>query len=333
MRMDGEIKAQLVSIGSADMEESLMMDVLGTTVPSAGPGAGIKSFFISSGGRRVRLSFNKKSPLKVMRAVPAGPEVVVIKDGVEIVRGEIEPALSHCPEQAYLTLSGRCIYDCKYCPVPKLQGEVKSLEKLVELVKDANKEGMLKAISLTSGVEKSPEDEVKKAVEVVKALKARYDVPLGVSVYPTETSSEELYDAGAREIKYNVETMDPEIFSQVCPGLSLPFILKALEKAVGIYGKDKVSSNFIIGLGESDECVQKGVKTLAKMGVIPILRPISPHPLRTGEIYVERPTAERLLKLVRFTKEVLEENNLRTDLAETMCLRCTGCDLTPQRDV
>ncbi len=331
--MDGEIKAQLVSIGSADMEESLMKEVLGTTVPSAGPGAGIKSFFLSSGGRRVRLSFNKKSPLKVMRSGPAGSEVIVIKDGVEIARGEIEPALSHCPEQAYLTISGQCIYDCKYCPVPKLQGEVKSVEKLMGLVRDADKEGKLKAISLTSGVGTSTEDEVKKALEAVKALKARYDVPIGVSVYPTETSSEELYEAGAREIKYNVETMDPEIFSRVCPGLSLPFILKSLEKAVGIYGKNRVSSNFIIGLGESDECVQKGVRTLTELGVIPILRPISPHPLRAGEIFVERPTAERLLKLTRYTKRALEENGLRTGLAETMCLRCTGCDLTPQKDL
>jgi len=69
------------------------------------------------------------------------------------------------------------------------------------------------------------------------------------------------------------------------------------------------------------------------MGVIPILRPISPHPLRAGEIFMERPTAERLLKLTRYTKKALEENGLRTDLAETMCLRCTGCDLMPQKDL
>jgi sulfur carrier protein ThiS len=68
------------------------------------------------------------------------------------------------------------------------------------------------AISLTSGVAKSAEDEVRKAVEVVKALRARYDLPIGVPVYPTETSSEELYSAGATEIQYNVETMDPELF-------------------------------------------------------------------------------------------------------------------------
>lgn len=330
MEMNAEIKALLVSIGSANIDEGLLQEIKGTTVPSAGPGAGLESFFIRSGGHRVRLSINKNSPLRVVRCCS---EVSVIKDGRPIVTGRLEPALSHCPEQAYVTISGCCIYDCKFCPVPKLDGEVKGLDRVLKLVEEAKRTGQLRAVSLTSGVEESPEDEVKKAVAVVKALRARYSVPIGVSVYPTETSSEDLKAAGATEIKYNVETMDPEIFEKCCPGLSLDFVLHSLEKAVRIFGKNRVSSNFILGLGESDECVLQGIERLARMGVIPVLRPISPHPLRKGEIRVERPSPERLLKLARAARRVLEENGLRADLAETMCLPCTGCDITPHRDV
>ncbi len=330
--MNAEIKAQLLSVGSADIDRALLHEAARTTVPAAGPGAGMESFFIKSGGHRVRLSINEKSSLKV---VGDSQEVVVVKDGVEIVRGKLEPALSHCPEQAYLTISGRCIYDCKFCPVPRLDGDTKSLETILQLVEEAKQTGDLRAISLTSGVAESAEDEIKRAVEVVRALRARYgqDVPIGVSIYPTKTSSEELKAAGATEMKYNVETMDPEIFKKFCPGLSLPFILKSLEKAVEIFGRNKVSSNFIIGLGESDECVLSGVTRLAEVGVIPNLRPISPHPLRAGEAKVQRPSAERLLKLARETRKVLDEHGLRADLAETMCLPCTGCDITPHRDV
>ena len=330
MDMNAEIKAMLVSIGSADIDEALLRETVKTTIPSAGPGAGLESFFIKSGGHRVRLSINKNSPLTVVRCCS---DVVVIKDGKPIVTGRLEPALSHCPEQAYLTISGRCIYDCKFCPVPKLNGEVKVPDEILQLVEEAKRTGQLRAISLTSGVEKSPEDEVRKAVSIVRALRALYDLPIGVSVYPTDTSSEELKEAGATEIKYNVETMDPEIFARNCPGLSLEYVLKSLEKAVKIFGKNRVSSNFILGLGESDECVLAGVNRLAEMGVIPILRPISPHPLRKGDIKVERPSAERLLKLAKATKKVLEDHGLRADLAETMCLPCTGCDITPQRDI
>jgi biotin synthase-related radical SAM superfamily protein len=215
MEMNAEIKALLVSIGSADINEDLLRDATRTTIPSAGPGAGLESFFLKSGGHQVRLSINKKSPLKVIRCCT---DVVVMKDGKPIVTGKLEPALSHCPEQAYLTISGRCIYDCKFCPVPKLDGVVKGLDWILQLVEEAEQTGSLRAISLTSGVEQSPEEEVKKTVEIVKALRARYDVPIGVSVYPTHTSSEDLKAAGATEIKYNVETMDPEIFAKNCPG-------------------------------------------------------------------------------------------------------------------
>lgn len=330
MEMNAEIKALLLSIGSADIYEELLHEFTGTTIPSAGPGAGLESFFIKSGGHRVRLSINKNSPLKVVRCCS---DIAVIKDGKPIVTGRLEPALSHCPEQAYLTISGRCIYDCSFCPVPKLDGEVKGLDRILQLVEEAKQTGQLRAISLTSGVEESPEKEVEKAVEIVKALRARYDVPIGVSVYPTDTSSEDLKVAGATEIKYNVETMDPEIFARCCPGLSLDYVLESLEEAVKIFGKNRVSSNFILGLGESDECVLSGVTHLAEMGVIPNLRPISPHPLRAGEVIVDRPSAERLLKLASSTKKILEYHGLRADLAETMCLPCTGCDLAPHRDM
>ncbi len=330
MEMNAEIKAQLLSIGSANIDEGLLQEITGTTIPSAGPGAGIESFFIKSGGHRVRLSINRNSPLKVVKCCS---DIAVIKDGKPIVTGKLEPALSHCPEQAYLTISGRCIYDCKFCPVPKLDGEVKGLDRILQLVEEAKQTGSLRAISLTSGVEQSAEVEVKKAAEIVKALRAKYDVPIGVSVYPTDTSSEDLKAAGATEIKYNVETMDPDIFVRCCPGLSLDYVLKSLEKAVGIFGRNRVTSNFILGLGESDECVLSGVTRLAEMGVIPNLRPISSHPLRAGEVTVKRPSAERLLRLASSTKKILEEHGLRADLAETMCLPCTGCDLTPQRDV
>jgi biotin synthase-related radical SAM superfamily protein len=327
--MTPEEKALLVSIGSARIDEALLADTLKTTA-TAGPGAGGSSFFIRSEDRRVRLTINPASTLSVI----AGGNGVLVLRGDEIVtRGKLEPTLCHCPEQAYITISERCIYDCKFCPVPKLSGDVKDIATILTMVEEANSRGTLKAISLTSGVAESPEREVQRAADVVKVLRARFDLPIGVSVYPTKTSSEVLATAGADEIKYNIETMDPDIFARVCPGLSLEFILDALERAVHVFGKNTVFSNFIIGLGESDICVRNGVIQLAEKGVIPILRPISASPLRAGEIFVSRPPAERLLKLARMEKAVLADHGLDSRVAKTMCLPCTGCDITPFRDV
>jgi hypothetical protein len=45
--------------------------------------------------------------------------------------------------------------------------------------------GRLHAISITSGVEISPENEVDRAEELIRRLREKYTVPIGVSVYPT----------------------------------------------------------------------------------------------------------------------------------------------------
>jgi biotin synthase-related radical SAM superfamily protein len=327
--MTPEEKAILVSIGSAHIERSLLSDVLRTTA-TAGPGAGGSSFFIRSGDRRVRLSINQASPLRV---TAGGDGVVVLLDDKVITSGLLEPALCHCPDQAYVTISERCIYDCRFCPVPKLSGEIKTIEMVLRLIEEAFSRGSLRAISLTSGVAESPGKEVARTADIVRIIRDRFDLPVGVSVYPTETSSEILSAAGADEIKYNVETMDPAIFARSCPGLSLEFILTALEGAVDIFGKNHVFSNFIIGLGESDSCVRNGVMQLAERGVIPVLRPISASPLRAGEIVIDRPSPDRLLRLARMERDILIDNGLDTRVARTMCLPCTGCDITPFRDV
>jgi len=323
-----ELKAFLISIGSVSIDSSLIPRARGST---AGPGAGTSSVFFRSGEKRVRLSINKDSPLSIQKAEGDG-NVALFHEGKELARGKLEPAPAHCPEQAFITLCEKCIFDCKYCPVPKLQGHVKSEEEVLSIVDEVLRTGNLKAISLTSGVEISVEGEVERVLKLLPALK-KYNVPIGVSVYPTEGCSRKFYEEGVFEVKYNVETMDSEIFKNVCGDLSLDYILDKLKEAVDVFGKNRVFSNFIIGLGESDSSVMEGVETLAKMGVIPILRPVNPHPLRIGDCFTERPSPERLLRLAKIEAEILKKHGLNPGLAMTMCLKCTGCDLVPFVDL
>lgn len=324
MPITPELKAFLISIGSVSVDPSLIPRARGST---AGPGAGTSSVFFRAGEKRVRLSVNENSPLSIVAAGDNGI-VALLHKGIELARGKLEPAPAHCPEQAFITLCERCIFDCKYCPVPKLQGSVKSKEEVLSIVDDVQRAGSLGAISLTSGVEISIEGEVERVLKLLPALKI-YNVPIGVSVYPTEGCSRKFYDAGAVEVKYNVETMDREIFRKVCGDLSLDYILDRLKEAVEVFGKNRVFSNFIIGLGESDASVREGIETLAKIGVIPVLRPVNPHPLRAGDCFTERPSPERLLKLAKIEAEILKKYGLDPSLAKTMCLKCTGCDLVP----
>ena len=140
-------------------------------------------------------------------------------------------------------------------------------------------------------------------------------------------------EAGASEIKYNVETMDRELYEKYCKKPPLDFTLVCLEDAVRIFGKNNVYTNFIAGLGETDETIEKNYEELAKMGVIPIIRAVGVHPLRFGELEAERPTAQRLLKLAKMSRKILDKYGLDARVAKTMCLPCTGCDLNPHIDL
>jgi len=130
----------------------------------------------------------------------------------------------------------------------------------------------MKGISITSGVEVSPEKEVERAADLLRKLK-KYNVPIGVSVYPTKNSSRILKEAGASEIKYNVETMDRKLYDRYCKKPPLDFTLECLKDAVAIFGKNHVFTNFIVGLGESDETIEKYYEELAKWVLSPYFAP------------------------------------------------------------
>ncbi len=297
---------------------------------TAGPGAGGQSIFFCSGVRTVRLSVVERSALRLERLGSEG--VALMRGETEVARGQLVAPLFHCPGQAYITISERCIYDCKFCAVPKLQGGTKSPQRVREMVDQAKATGCLKAISLTSGVEVSPEHEAGRVAGVVRDLLG-FGVPIGVSISPFPGVNRILKDAGADEVKYNLETLDPDLFRSVCPGQSMETIKESLAEAVEVFGKNRVFSNAIVGLGESDKTILSGIDELAEMGVLPVLRAVYPHPLRIGEIEMTRPSAERLLRLARHARRSLDHHGLRGDLALTGCYLCTGCDLVPGRDL
>ena len=323
--MDLETKARLIAVGTVRLEEPRQSGPAST----AGPGAGGQSIFFQSGPHLVRLSVTEGSLLR-LESRPDG--AAIMETGREVVRGNLVQPLLHCPGQAYIPVSERCIYDCKFCAVPRLKGSVKSLGRVLQMVEDAAKTGGMKAISLTSGVEISPELEGERVAEMVRQL-SRFGVPIGVSICPYPGVNRRLRDAGAAEVKYNLECADRDLFRLVCPGISYQEIMDALVEAVDVFGRNHVFSNIIIGLGESDETLRRTVDDLTEKGIIPVLRAVYPHPLRAGVAVMERPTAARLLDLARYLKAALERSGLDGGAALTGCYRCTGCDLTPGRDL
>jgi biotin synthase-related radical SAM superfamily protein len=184
------------------------------------------------------------------------------------------------------------------------------------------------AISITSGVRESIGEEEAYILDVVKHL-AFFSLPIGVSIYPTEKTPDLLKELGVTEVKFNLEAATQDLFEQMCPGLDYDLIWQVLDRSVELFGKNRVFSNVVVGLGETDAELEACVRKLTAHGVIPVLRPLNPVPALPG---TPRPTAERLTTVFAMHEQALEEAGLDTREALTMCTSCTGCDLVPGRD-
>ena len=131
---------------------------------------------------------------------------------------------------------------------------------MVESVRDR-----IHAISLTSGVLTSIEEEESYVLDVVKHLTS-YNLPIGVSLYPTPSTPDRLRELGIVEVKFNLEAATPELFSRMCPGLDYDLLWQVLDRSVHLFAKNHVFSNVIIGLGETDEEVLVAFGDLRRVG-------------------------------------------------------------------
>jgi hypothetical protein len=80
--MSAEMKAELLAIGSVDVDRTLLP---GQSMSTAGPGTGLQSVFFKSGRHRVRLEIKKDSPLKMVRV---DGEFAILREGKELIRGK-----------------------------------------------------------------------------------------------------------------------------------------------------------------------------------------------------------------------------------------------------
>jgi len=316
------LKARLLAEGTAHLSGVDAAPYVSSS--AAGPGAGgIGSVFFSTGQGRVRLSLDSGSPIELVH-LGAGKTVLYL-EGKEI-EGYLEPVALHCPRQAYVTLSGGCVYNCRYCEVPFVNSVRKTPEQIVAMVESVA--DRIDTISITSGVLYNLQEEEDYVLEIVRKLK-KFGIPLGVSIFPGEHTAERLYAGGVAEVKFNIEAATPGIFADMCPGLDRDLVWKALETSVSLFGRGHVFSNLIIGLGETDAEAEQCIRALCERGVIPVLRPLNP----AGELKTwKRPPAERLLRLFTIHRRALKDAGLNPGAAVSMCVSCTGCDLGPGRD-
>jgi len=309
---------------------------------TAGPGAGSTSIVFSFGNTRAKKPISRESG--EFELVEKEGQLSLFRGGKEFIkRIELVPTLLHAPFQAFVNIDHACIYGCRFCSSPRLGQDItKNLtdDKILQMVEDASKKEGFESVALTSAVAQSPELTIRRMVGLVARIRdAIPDVPIGVEPYATRPDEiDSLKEAGADEIKLNIESFDRDIFEKVCPERDYDLILHSINHACETFGRNRVCSNIIFGLGETDENVLEGTAVLGNMGSVATLRALrrSEHNIASLEEALgplKPASAERMLFLAKEQKKIFRRYDLSPLLFKTMCHRCLGCDLVPFIDV
>ena len=333
------LKAELLAIGRILIPAGLRLPVP-LSRNSAGPGAGGLSLFLRIGPSLVRLEAVRrgKAPL-VLRERHGRFEI--LRNG-RPVAADVKPVHAgfHAPGQAFVNLHGRCRYHCAFCTLADPPRGTISPERWASLIKQALRAQRVDAVAITTGVPATPSSACRDVARLVASIRSEFPhVPIGVEPYTTRPADLRLLrKAGACELKLNVQCASRSLFDKVCPGLDWDGIWENLRAGVKLFGRGKVCSNIILGLGETDDEVLEAVERLAVLGVAADLRPLKLGPgneealARALGQKPRRPGRARLEKLCAAQARLFRKHGIDPSLFRTMCHRCTACDLEPFRD-
>ena len=309
---------------------------------TAGPGAGLGSAVFAFDGYRVKKPVSYENGEFELRVDDDGG-LALYREGSAFVQGvSIQPVVRHCPEQAFFDLDPHCIYNCAYCNSPLLPpDEDKHLttERIMEMLAESMEQTKVKSVAFTSGVSVSVDHTIDRMAEVVAAVRETYPkMTIGVEPYITEVGQiAVLREAGANEIKINVECARKDIFERVCPDLDYDNIFRMLREANNYFKKGKMASNILYGLGETDQDIDMLLERLCRMNVLPGLRMVRINDMNRDRLIaagvpMETPSVLRSLFLAGLQKSAMKRHGLNPERFHTMCFSCQCCDLVPFQD-
>lgn len=330
------IKAHLLSRATITLDNTLDSSLLQTSNGNLNKDNWI--FIRLSNSTRVRLTVSTKADLILKQDSENNLYIFdQISQETIISNVTIERILSHAPEQLFFLLYKNCSNGCKFCPLTYHINSVEhySWDKMEARIKENLPYG-IKSIGITTACpkDKSQNDLVTEIIGIVNKIKEILgdNIPIGVSLKtPTRESLIRLKESGVCEMRLNLETYNTDIADDLMPNKRIDEILHSIKMAVEVFGKGKVSSNMIVGIGESDKDLLNGVRKLAEIGAVSTLYPYDPLGI-PGEKF-KRPSAERLYSLALKHKEILKEYNLDSARLATMCCSCAASHIYPEKDL
>ena len=176
---------------------------------------------------------------------------------------------------------------CRFCAIEESLHAgstvaAKTPAQLAEVAEAAVRLDGIRQLVLTTGTTAGPDRGARHLARCVRAvLEAVPGLPIQVQCEPPADLSalRELRDAGAAAIGIHVESLDPRVRHRWMPGKStVPMTAyeAAWTEAVRLFGRNRVSTYLLIGLGEDPDELVAGAARLIERGVYPFVVPFRP---------------------------------------------------------
>lgn len=111
------------------------------------------------------------------------------------------------------------------------------------------------------------------SLEVIERLSkeidlTQFDSYLNIAPHDSIESLKKAKQLGIKQVQYNLEITDKELFEFTCPGkIKYDDFVNKLKEAVSVFGFGRVRSNFVFGL-EDKEKMLENLKNFASIGIV-----------------------------------------------------------------
>jgi radical SAM protein (TIGR04043 family) len=176
---------------------------------------------------------------------------------------------------------------CRYCSIEEslVSGaatRVKTPAQLAEVAATAVRLDGIRQMVMTTGTAATADRGARHLARCTRAVKAAVPgLPIQVQCEPPGDLGwiGELHGAGADAIGIHVESLDDVVRARWMPGkatVPLSEYRAAWTEAVRVFGRNRVSTYLLVGLGEDPDELVAGAAELVALGVYPFIVPVRP---------------------------------------------------------
>ena len=242
---------------------------------------------------RLILSQNPASLQPYTTRLPKGlPKIIRASVGSAVVIGLLNEKLDAAPTTAYLMTyrKGKCTANCSFCPqargshsradmLSRVSWPVFATKNVLDEIEKAFENGKIKRVCFQA---LNYPKVFTHLLALVKAIRQKGNVPISISCQPLSSENiRHLAEAGAERIGIPLDVATEKLFDRIKgPAAKGPYCwekqFKLLSEAVHIFGKGKVSTHLIVGLGETERQMVEIIQRCVDMGVLPALFAFTP---------------------------------------------------------